>query len=984
MDLARPSVIRSAVALVCGAAALVFEIAATRALALCGGNTIEVASAAIAAFLAAQAVGAWIGGRIGDRARSLRWPFLGFAVLSAALVATVPAIAGSLQRTPIAETPALELLIQSVLLVFLPALPMGALTPLLVADAEAHRDSGASLGRASGWLYAVNTVGAVLGVIVAAWFAIPGGGIHDTCLFAGALFAGCGVVVTLALRGERIPQSSEPRSRSASLARFSPRWLGLAAGIGASALALEILGARWLAQYHSSSSIAFAFVLAMFLGGIALGSAFGAWRGYGERDVPRLLGWFALAVMATGPIIQVVAHVRDVLVASGVLELALLGIGLPIGAALSGALYSALLRAGSEHAVPAPDDAAPECVGGRRYAALGIANALGSIGGALLAAFVLLPLLGLYLGLWSIALVLAVLTIVLGWRGEPMAARLAIANPLLLGLAFLGNTMPQFHALPRIEGWDPILMHVEGPSANVTVVAGGIDERRATLFVNRVARQGGGDAGERVERRQGLIPGLLHRGPKSALALGVGTGGTLNGLFDAGVVVIDAVEIVPEVIPALEFFQGPYGNLLQQPNITFHSADAVTFLARNKKRYDLIVGDLYFPWTDGASALYSREHFEHARDRLASGGVFCQWLPLHQMRFREFARIATTFRRVFEQTFLVLCDSESVNPIVGLVGSIDVLTLDPDALDVRIRNSKACAQLGLLDAMGLFELYLGDEYTLSAQLDPDGGPGPQLITLDRPDFEYEVAARTESEVVLALNNLDNIARHFVDVPTPYLSLPESWNDEAKTKFDRELRGRAAAFKQYLFGRYWELRGVLAGDDPLGDEQRAADKFAAALVLDAKHPETLAAIERLLFQRFASKRYQQVVDLGGLALRQNTEALTLRRHVGLALLMLGEPEPAYSVFDGDRERLDPLTDTGLAISAYLLARTADAKAAAEHALKSDPASSNRFAKSILAAIEGDREGARRTLEPLLEHEQWGLLARKVAERIEQSS
>ena len=48
-----------------------------------------------------------------------------------------------------------------------------------------------------------------------------------------------------------------------------------------------------------------------------------------------------------------------------------------------------------------------------------------------------------------------------------------------------------------------------------------------------------------------------------------------------------------------------------------------------------VVGDLFFPWQAEAGFLHTREHFEHVRRLLRPGGVFCQWIPGHQMGWEE-------------------------------------------------------------------------------------------------------------------------------------------------------------------------------------------------------------------------------------------------------------------------------------------------------------------------------------------------------------
>ena len=92
---------------------------------------------------------------------------------------------------------------------------------------------------------------------------------------------------------------------------------------------------------------------------------------------------------------------------------------------------------------------------------------------------------------------------------------------------------------------EELLFYSEDAVANVAVVKRP-DGR--ILKVNNTAGLGG-TAGELLETRLGLFPGLLHEKPESGLCLGLGTGNTLIGLIGSGVSSVDCVEIVPGVAP---------------------------------------------------------------------------------------------------------------------------------------------------------------------------------------------------------------------------------------------------------------------------------------------------------------------------------------------------------------------------------------------------------------------------------------------------
>src|SRR6185436_19844994 len=100
---------------------------------------------------------------------------------------------------------------------------------------------------------------------------------------------------------------------------------------------------------------------------------------------------------------------------------------------------------------------------------------------------------------------------------------------------------------------------------------------------------------------------------------------------------IDAVELLPEVADlARRHFGAANLGLLEDRRVRLVCDDARTFVRGHSGEYDVIVGDLVVPWRAGESALYTAEHFAHARAALAPHGLFCQWLPAYQLTVEQF------------------------------------------------------------------------------------------------------------------------------------------------------------------------------------------------------------------------------------------------------------------------------------------------------------------------------------------------------------
>jgi spermidine synthase len=61
------------------------------------------------------------------------------------------------------------------------------------------------------------------------------------------------------------------------------------------------------------------------------------------------------------------------------------------------------------------------------------------------------------------------------------------------------------------------------------------------------------------------------------------------------------------------------------------------------------------------------EHFTAVRERLAPGGVFCQWLPLHQLDLPTLRSIVRAFVAVYPQGWAMLASNSLETPVLGLV-----------------------------------------------------------------------------------------------------------------------------------------------------------------------------------------------------------------------------------------------------------------------------------------------------------------------------
>ncbi|MFN8485744.1 MAG: fused MFS/spermidine synthase [Anaerolineae bacterium] len=179
-----------ALVLVGGMASLGIEMAASRLLAPYFGTSLLIWANIIGLMLAYLALGYWLGGRLADRRPDAAWLY-GIAALAGAMTGLIPFAAGPVlrasQQSFLDASAGLFVgsLLGTLALFSLPVILLGMVTPFAVR--LALRDV-TSAGRDIGSLYALSTVGSIVGVFAAALVLIPLVGTRATFLtFAAAL-----------------------------------------------------------------------------------------------------------------------------------------------------------------------------------------------------------------------------------------------------------------------------------------------------------------------------------------------------------------------------------------------------------------------------------------------------------------------------------------------------------------------------------------------------------------------------------------------------------------------------------------------------------------------------------------------------------------------------------------------------------------------------------------------------------------------------
>jgi len=196
-----------ATSITCGFCLMALEILGARFLYPSFGSSIDVWAAIITVFIASLSIGYVIGGRIADRSsdnRALAWIVLG----AGALYLTLPIYALSASEALGGAMGQLRfgVLVAGLVLFLLPSLLLGMVSPVLVKLAFV---SAERVGRTTGTLYAIGSIGNVLGILVTDYVLL-----EHVRLNVNLLWMGCLLVITgllhLALRLRATGQSDQP------------------------------------------------------------------------------------------------------------------------------------------------------------------------------------------------------------------------------------------------------------------------------------------------------------------------------------------------------------------------------------------------------------------------------------------------------------------------------------------------------------------------------------------------------------------------------------------------------------------------------------------------------------------------------------------------------------------------------------------------------------------------------------------------------
>lgn len=738
-----------------GALALTYQLAWVRGLTLELGATVPAVATVVSIFLGGLGLGAHLGGRRGDRLERplyvyglLEIGIAAYALLSPLLLTgLLPAVSRAaggagldLSLMPLVRVATAALLLSP------PTVLMGATLPVLSRFYVRRLGEG---GRGAGVLYGINTLGATAGAFCAGLALLPALGLAWALVLAG----GANLVLAIVVLGlsRTWDRGARPPAEAAAeaAAELSPaalaggrrlrtagarRWiLGAVAASACAATICQVVWTRVLELVLGPSLYVATIAIGTFVGGIGLGAFAMA---LGERRRPEaaryhlfiltLLAAAAVALSAycTGllPDVFRILYFRWELAerfhALFFSQLALASLVMLPAAAALGAILPAAIRA-----LVHEDGHTSRRTGGA-YAW----DTVGSIAGALVAGFAMVPIFGVQTSMIvAIALLGAAAFASIAWM--PRRPRLFLAAGAVAAVAALALATPTWNQslmtsgmyhyaeyyrhldeptlAEEIEAREPLLYYRDGRAATVTVTR---DETIAAqpkyLYISgKIEGSTGFDM--RTQRLLSHIPLMAHPSPRRVAVMGMGTGVTAGSVTAHDVDEVAIAEIEPAVVEAARLFAGENRGVHDREEVSIVATDGRLFQRLHPEAFDVVISQPSNPWFGGAVDLFTREYYELGADALRPGGVFAQWIQLYSLSPENVRTLLRTFADVFPHVYLYSAMTASD---VVVLGAKEPLSLDLERIESllerpAVREDLADPRVGAASAGALLSRF---------------------------------------------------------------------------------------------------------------------------------------------------------------------------------------------------------------------------------------------------------------------------------------
>lgn len=682
----------------------------------------------------------------------------------------------------------------SLMLIVIPSVAMGGTLPAVTRYLTKNH---ATIRARISLLYGINSLGAVLGILLAGFFLVYHYGMNASMQYTGAFNMLIGLTALLfdfTTRGAAGNRSKDTQANDLleipdQYTYTTPeiRLAIIVAGLsGFAAMALQVAWIRYFVIFLGATHSSFTIVVAAFICGIGAGSLLVRTRIVGRYRLPDVL--LVLLLMTTTTfLLELFIYSRLPFETGRIL-------GIFARLPFSWPFYS-MTKFGIIFLVMLPITVSsgmilPVCISicersarhiGRDVGRVYAVNTVASLLGILFAGQFLFRMLDLPTTLQVIMFIYLgtalFLTFALGVNANRKRFGVFLAVLFITNIAFWKPWSPTELFVYRINfshnepifykdfldfiRQKTIIDNLHGPDAHVTVLEStkNNNDTYRSLFIN--GKPDAGTSGDMpVQIMTGHVPILLHSDPQDVFVLGLGSGITTGEVLKYRAVnQVTTVELAAEVFAASKSFADYNNRFWENARHTLIIDDGMNTLRLSREKFDVIILQPTNIWQAGMPGLFSEDFFKLVRSRLKPGGLAAQWMQTYLVDDRTVNLVLKTFSAIFPRASVFQFDENNIL----LIGYDNQWQFDPQDMIKRFNQPqirKAQRKLGNIspEALLLREVVDRESFFQYTRVLP-----VPLNTLNFPvleqSAEYGLFMQESSALVQTLDSRTNPDSH---------------------------------------------------------------------------------------------------------------------------------------------------------------------------------------------------------------------------------
>ncbi len=645
-----------------GFAALLYQVIWQRILTLFSGVDAQSVSITVAAYMLGMGTGSMCGGvlseRISRKQAVILFAFAELCIAGFALSSKFILYDTLYTQWSVLAKSQTTLALVAFVILLVPTFCMGITLPLLSKAVTAKRKQAST---SIGVLYGINTLGAAVGALGAVLL-IRSLGMVDSVFVGASINFACAAGATFLFMQKVSVEPAEVEEATAVPAQAQlplQFWIASYFVSGYVSLSLELIWFRVLGVMLKPNSFTFAWLLFLFLSGIAIGSFVGIYlagklknpvAGFllAQSGTPLLSGLslpICLYLLENVPVFNKAwrymggsspmlfsSHVTGEFVQLYVVAAAfiivpptiLMGIGFP--------LLQKAVQSDVEHV-------------GLKVGFLQTANIVGAVLGSLLVGLVFFSTLGISNSLKSVVACAAwPLFFWCHFQFRGLSRLKVTAAYLMTAAAFLAvivSIPSSQNMLASMHGAEPDNLIVREDSSGVAALKP-LDHKDFTESVMVLANGQGQSqfpyGRQPVHTDIGLLASLVHPHPLAVGVIGLGSGETAYAASGRPETQsIDCIEVIGPELETLKEVQKRRDDpaldaLASDRRVHFHFTDGRRFVQQGGKKFDVLEADALLPFCAYAGNLYSEEFFTLLANQLKPGGIAISWFPTQRTK----------------------------------------------------------------------------------------------------------------------------------------------------------------------------------------------------------------------------------------------------------------------------------------------------------------------------------------------------------------